>query len=982
MINIRQIKFLDKVFVRRPYFEASAYKVDNLRDVLKTNVFKNAIWIASTEFYKELEKKDFDFDSLNKKERLTALKFYNRMTFRATPFGAFSAFGLADWSNGNAGIKNADADPVLHLLPSVQHELMELESKSLTGDVLIAVNPTLYPLKSGWRYSRHEADEKGKLSFFVYLLQYDQADERLLGYLYEKPLPIAALIQYLIELTDCTNDEAWEHIIRLVDEQVLITKHALSLLSKAPFEDQLSGNYNENLQLPGFISDNKSAFGKIKDGKSVYAGLELQGSIYLPDHCQQDILEALKALDLLAPVPPKNSLDKFGEAFDQKFGERKIPLLQALDPDLGVPFDEDQQAGEHELLKGLDFQINEKTVDQVTWSPVHKLLMKVWLQDSKRGAFEPVILTANDLAGLPGNNLPFPPSTSVFYSVSDDRCVFQNIGGATANALTGRFSAFSEDFEMFCKDISQQESTANPDVLFADIVQVSHRKIDNINRRRHIYDHVIPLNSFPADSALLPEDIDVLVRAGEILLLHRPTGKRVIPRLSTAFNYHHNEMPLFRFLCALQYKSIRANFDFDPEKVFPGLSFYPRIEYGHTVLSLARWYLDSGEIKALINQPLSISRLHLFCRERGIPVMISAGRGDQQLLFDLSNDEEAIFFLESLKDQSNPVITEFIISSKKGFRAFDKFNTQFVISLLNKEAAYHPISVMPEPTYVVRDFYPGSEWVYLKIYATYQSLEVILAETLLPWINQNGHRIKQWFFVRYYDTGSHLRVRFKVDISIVKDLQYELQSLIGSSRATGLLQKAYFDTYQREIERYSASLIEQVEEVFFKGSELVATRLIVRAGDQEEDQIWPIVHCYEMIIAFFESEWEQVIALSQWAANAFFDEHGGGKSLKRSMDDRFRAMRPALSEAVINGEEANAGSSGLNDSLRRLSQAAVKKGFDRRKLIADVVHMQINRIFSSEQRRHEALIWHCILKMTISNSKRRSQTETLVMDDC
>lgn len=980
MVNLKQIKFLDKIFVRRPYFRAAAYGVDKLREVLTLNVFRNAVWLASPGFYQEIEKKGFDFDLLNKKERLTALKFYNRMSFRATPFGAFSAFGLADWNAGESRQKGVIEDPVLHLLPSVQCELEELEGKPLGGDVLVAVNPTLYQLQSGWRYSRYETDEKGKLLFFVYLLAYDQVDELLLGRLDKKPLSFAELIRYLVELTDCTDEEAFAHIARLVDEQVLITERALSLLRDGAFEGQVSVSYNAGLCLPEFISGNRRS--SEKDGKSLYAGLELQGATYLPVSWQQETIEALTVLDLLAPVPQKNNLDKFIEAFEQKFGERRVPLLEALDPDLGVAFDEVQQPGEHELLKGLEFGQVQKKNDQLTWSPVHGLLMKVWLQNSKRGEWQPVVFTVDDFAGLPGNSLPFPPSMSVFCSVAENKLIFHNTGGATANALTGRFSAFSGDFEKFCRSVSALEAEANPGVIFAEVLQVSHRRVDNINRRRRVYEQVIPLNSFPVPGAILPKDIDVLVKGGEVMLVHRFSGKRIIPRLPTAFNYHHNEMGLFRFLCALQFKSIRANFDFDPEKYFPGLNFYPRMEYGKAVLSLARWYLNTEEIALLTRSPLSISRLHLFCRERGIPAGISAGRGDQQLVFDLSNDEEAIFFLESLKDQESPIITEFIGNGAVPETGRGHYSEQFVLSLVNTQSVYAPAPAMVEEVSIVRDFEPGSEWVYLKVYATYQSLEHILLDTLLPWISNNRRRIKQWFYVRYFDTGSHLRIRLKADLSEVKDIQFELQSLIGEMKISGLVQTAYFDTYQREIERYSARLIAGVEEVFYLGSEFVAGCLINKQGSGDEaDRVWPIVHCYRMITIFFEGDWNRIISLCQWSAEAFFEEHSGDKNLKRSMDDRYRALRSALSsESIIGGGEVDP-SPALDSALRELSRAASKNGLERMKLIADIVHMQINRVFISEQRRHEAFIWHCLLKMAVSYSKRQVQAEVAVTDD-
>jgi len=980
MVNPKHIEFLDKVFVRRPYFEASAYRVDKLKDVLNTNVFKNAIWLASPEFFNELKKKDFSYDLLTVKARLTALKFYNRMSFRGTPFGAFSTFGLAGWNTEGKKRKGEHAVYTLHLLLSVQQELKELQSKPFGDEILIAVNPTLYRLSFGWRYYRYEEDEKGKLTFPVYLLAYDPVDELILAQLKEKSLPLHNLVDYLIDLTDCTREEGADHITRLIDEQVLVSSNALSLLTNRGTNKQQKALFDEGLRLyDEEVRVDLCIVGE-HSGKSFYAGTEMHDPMGLPVEWQQDILETLDALDLLAPIPPKNNLDKFRDTFEQKFGERSVPLLEALDPDLGVAFDNEQLSGEEDLLKGVVFNSEAPPSHQLTWTPVHRLLTKLWLQNTKRGAWDPVIINPVDLADLPRNTLPFSPSTSVFCSLHGDKLIFQNAGGATANALTGRFSAFSEDFSAFCSDVARLESEANPDLIFAELEQVSHRKLDNINRRKQVYEHVIPFNTFPKEGDILPNNIDLRVRGEEVQLVHRPTGKRIIPRLPTAFNYHHNEMPLFRFLCALQFKAIRANFDFDPEKIFPGLNFYPRIEYGRCVISLARWYLDEVEVVALVQRPLSISRLHLFCRERGVSPTISVGKGDQQLFFDLANDDEAIFFLETLADQRDVTLTESLVKSNKRVNSNDPFNSQYVVSLRNPKPVYAPLPVLTQAQSVIRNFQPGSEWIYMKIYATYQSMEQILTTVVLPWIKKHERRIKQWFFVRYYDTGSHLRLRLKVDLSDVKDLQFDLQSILNPLLVSGLVQRAYFDTYQREVERYSAQLIAEVEEVFFRGSDHVGENLLSRAGEEDvAARVWPIVHCYNMLSTFFEEGIEAIILLCDRSAGFFFREHGGGKLLKHSMDERYRQLRPALMKAISDGG-AKTGSDELIRALRKLSAHALESGFNRQKLMADVIHMQVNRIFTDRQRMHETFIWHCLLKMMVSVSKKSVNTVVTLMD--
>ncbi|NVM66624.1 thiopeptide-type bacteriocin biosynthesis protein [Mucilaginibacter sp. SG538B] len=965
--------FGDRVFVRRPFFSPSAYRVEKLREVLNLTVFKNALWLASPEFYVQLEKKDFNYELLGRREKFTALKFFNRMSFRSVPFGAFAGFYLAPWAKSGVRKAVVGQSARLLMLPSVERRMEIKATASFDDHTILALNPTLYGITSGWRYIRFVTEKNAKLSFFAYQLQYDEVDARLLEHLSATPLSTADLVAFLEELTGCTAEEGRMHLWELLTEQVLLSKDTLSLLEEDECQDSFCVDYREEAPLLADLFSREGRF----NGRSFYAGLEIKDiNRGIEEHWQQEISEAIGVLAKLSGSRTIVPLEKFRDGFVQKFGERRVPLLEALDPDLGLAYDGLLEMDVHELLNGLDFERNGQSADPLEWTPAHRLLMKLWMQNANRNATEPVEISAHDLSDFQTPATAMPPSISVMCTPADTQLILNSAGGAGANALTGRFSVFGKVFRDYCQVITKQESIANPDIVFAEILQVSHRKIDNINRRCLLYENVIPLNHFPPEGSLLPRDLELFVKAGEIILLHRPTGRRIIPRLSTAFNYRHNDMPLFRFLCDLQYQSVLGSLDFDPERLFPGLDFYPRITYGKVVLSLGRWHLRREEVDHLLLEPLSIGRLHLFCRERHMPVRIAAGRGDQQLVFDLSNDSEALFFLESLRDPVIPVITEFIEGPARVQGAGGDFSCQFVIALFNPDRVYLPVPPPDAGQQGIRDFPPGSEWIYIKVYTTTRSAETVLLNILLPWVEQNRRRIEQWFFVRYFDPESHLRVRFRANAADVKDLQFGLQELLTGDPASGIVQKAYYDTYQRELERYSEALIGTVENVFCEGSEMIC-RFLSRGPDQNEidAELWPVLHCYHMISTFFGRNHEQLIGLCQWAAGSFFAEHGGGKKLKKTMDDRFRELRPRLTEQLRHGRSEVNGADGFWKALKSLAHISMALGSRKRqKLIADMVHMQVNRIFPSGQRRYEAFIWHCLLKISVTAAKNGTLT--------
>jgi hypothetical protein len=89
--------------------------------------------------------------------------------------------------------------------------------------------------------------------------------------------------------------------------------------------------------------------------------------------------------------------------------------------------------------------------------------------------------------------------------------------------------------------------------------------VDNINRRGHfLYKYEIPINAvslLPLNKQVRLVNLLVSVVNDEVVLECGARYKRVIPRLSSAFNDQLNHSSLIRFLCDLQYqgKQIIAN---------------------------------------------------------------------------------------------------------------------------------------------------------------------------------------------------------------------------------------------------------------------------------------------------------------------------------------------------------------------------------------------------------------------------------------
>ena len=115
------------------------------------------------------------------------------------------------------------------------------------------------------------------------------------------------------------------------------------------------------------------------------------------------------------------------------------------------------------------------------------------------------------------------------------------------------------------------------------------------------------------------------------------------------------------------------------------------------------------------------------------------------------------------------------------------------------------------------DYLLFDEWLYIKIYCN----ELYIDTLLNNWIKNIIHdfteckSIKSWFFLKYCDPYSHLRIRFKINtqseaIEILNAIKTKIKPLIDSH----IIWNVQIDTYKREIIRYGFTKYEFTEQLF------------------------------------------------------------------------------------------------------------------------------------------------------------------------
>lgn len=1007
--------WLPEVFLRAPLYSVSGFSAGDLDAAMQTNLFKNALFLASPALYDIVAKKDFQGKRLSGREMAALLKYYNRMCFRPTPFGAFASFTLLNWTGraGPAVLSGLEASR-LHLLPSNEF-LRQLSSADSTpeDDQPVMLNPTAYELGGMIRYIKTERLPSGKFDFLLSGIAAEELNLFIADHLRRARLPVTEVISLLADAAGATRAEAADYVDFLLQEQVIygagqgdiFESGCGSLSGLLPREDPddlppLFTSWPSAESRPALSSrllardaavwQQASAFNKGLPEKGIFYGaLErpLQGG-GVPLLYQQQIDEALSVLARLVPERPASLMADFKAAFRARFDLQKVPLLRALDPDAGVTYgDPAAIPGNGEWVRDMDFATRTPAVPPMPWTALHRLFLEKWAGNARLHPQDPILISPSDLEGLPEISLErLPAGMAVLFSLTSQGLVIDTAGGSSALPVIGRFTAFSSEVEALACRMAALETAANPDIVFADIGQLSHEHVDNINRRKLVYHRQIPVNTF---SSVSPErqlalaDLVLSLQGEELVLESISLQRRVIPRLSTAYNYHQNGLGIFRFLCDLQFDGIRSNFSLDLPSLFPGLSVYPRVVCNQVILAVGRWHIEQAEILELTARPLSLGRLHLFRERHHIPHRVLMGSSDQQLAFDLSRDWEAQFFLDCISGMSQIVLREHLLPDgqvKAGKQVYQGQYIGFLHKLSPTYAASAAGSAAPVSN-VPRSFEPGSDWLYLKLYVTSGTADSLLLDVLLPLLREFRDQIQGWFFVRYNDTGPHLRLRFRLPQRDTGNLLIAFREYLSRNGRSELIRDYQSDIYQREIERYTAALIEEVETFFVHGSDYVLACLEEEASGRPADRQLLALHTAWHLARRFYPEEQDLFSFIRLRAEAMRQEYLHAPSLKRQFDARYREKKQDITaqlEAGIHPE--GAGEYRIRSFHSLLQQTAViaEKSshwteIRRQSLLGDLIHMQLNRIFGTLQRQQEALTFHCLSKYLLSGLKHQSR---------
>lgn len=268
-----------------------------------------------------------------------------------------------------------------------------------------------------------------------------------------------------------------------------------------------------------------------------------------------------------------------------------------------------------------------------------------------------------------------------------------------------------------------------------------------------------------------------------------------------------------------------------------------------------------------------------------------------------------------------------------------------------------------------RIFYPGSEWLYFKIYTGVKTSDLVLLDVIKPFVEQlqNEHVIKKWFFIRYNDPKPHLRIRF--NISNLNNYNYILEkinSLFGEYLNSGEISNIIIDTYKRELERYGESSIEYAEELFFRSSELILNFLEY----DDEEKIMVALFYIDCILSKLGLSSEEKINWIKNFDNAFKTEFNADKNLNNQLKKKYNNFQPKYFEFIksiafkdIKYLITN-NISDIHIVIEKILELEKKECLNvgMKDFFQSIFHMHINRLFVSNQRFFEMIIYDYMLR--------------------
>jgi thiopeptide-type bacteriocin biosynthesis protein len=546
-----------------------------------------------------------------------------------------------------------------------------------------------------------------------------------------------------------------------------------------------------------------------------------------------DAARAAELLVRLSPYPDgPPHLAAYRREHVARYGPRRlVPLLELVDPERGLgPLD--AVASTPERPDAARRAQRDQTLLELAARAAHDRHLSIDLDDRTIARLEIAPLRTPRLPATLDLNLLVGARSVRHLDAGDFTVVVgPNVGAMEAGRGLGRFADLlgQPACDALRADAAFQDDA--PAAIDAELVYAPRQaRSANVAVRPALHAYEIVMGAAPSvapDHVIPLDDLAIGVEGDRLVAWWVSRGCRV--RVHAGHMLNSMTAPAAcRLLAELDQDAVMPlmGFDWGPAERLP---FLPRVRAGRVVLRAAQWRIDAIDAGWQASAPpADLTPVIARWRTRWkMPRYVHVGSADNRLLIDLRAAEHHAALRDALPEagfvvqEALPVPREHWLRGPGG-----SFASELVVPLVRRDVKARPAAdaadhsaargvAIPSPA---RLRPPGSDWLFAKLYCPRSAQDDVLVNDVGPLCEQltASDAADRWFFVRYADDASHLRIRFHgASERLTRIVMPELCTLGARLIAERCCDRLTFDTYDREIERYGGEQgVAMAEEVF------------------------------------------------------------------------------------------------------------------------------------------------------------------------
>jgi thiopeptide-type bacteriocin biosynthesis protein len=565
--------------------------------------------------------------------------------------------------------------------------------------------------------------------------------------------------------------------------------------------------------------------------------LRLDSDVRIPEVVAYEMERAATALMRLTRQPTGDAVWRdYYTAFCERYGmEALVPLTEVIDPaaGIGLPatypgslFTERQSGGSRrdEKLLALAWQALAEQADEVV------------LTDQ--------IIASVEIDDLTIDRSVVPPHVELAAGIETADCAALDRGDFTltvrparaAGTLTSRFADLVRQagLDAIYRRVPVSTGGAVP-------VQLSfppmYAHAENVCRVPRYLPDLISIAEFrtpdeaAAGEVIGLDDLAVMATHDGLHLVRISRHQILEPQAFHALALDKQPPPVARFLAHLSRARSASWHAFDWGPHARQLGYLPRVRYGRSVLSPARWRLTSADLSPATDLDAWRRELDLWRARWRCPSRVELVSFDQSLPLDLTETAHAALAQAHLASHDELTFVETADPCDLGWT---DGHAHHVVLPMVATASPAPSPLPKAPPLLTNNGHgqlpgaPGGRWLFAKLFTHPDRMNEILADHLPGLLGSLDQRPATWF-ARYrspHETD-HLRLRLRART----DEEYQATvTAVGAwaqnLRTTGLASRLMIDTYHPEAGRYGQdAVLHAAEGVFVADSQVVLSQL-------------------------------------------------------------------------------------------------------------------------------------------------------------